>query len=548
MTNPFFNRGPIRESRFYFARPKETREVVRLVAGSQNCSVVGPVKSGKTSLLLHLARPNTLAGHGLSPAQHIPVYLSFEGLGTLAAEQFFYLIVRELAHQTAGRLTVLRPGLAARDSLSFLELRDVLDQVESANQRLVFLLDEVELAEKNSAFDLNFFSALRHVAARPGVCFVTATDRPLHEIRTADREVGSPFADLFSVVRLRPLDPDLAWQQVNALAQGSAADLSGDRDFILDLAGEWPYFLQVVAYEVIECTSGCRALTENERWYVQSRAREQVEPVLSMMWERLSQDQREAALAAVTDAEAAPPVDGLTVAADGGVLPANALIAHFLTQRQRDSAARAEEYLPDETRVAAPGFSVADRQALYAVVRALMRAVEARDRYARGHADRVARLATAVAQEMGYPNDVVDGLRVAARLHDIGRVSVSDMILLKPGPLSDLEMGIVRTHPLVGAQILDALEFPWSVKPAVRYHHERLDGSGYPEGLMGDEIPVGARIVGAADVVAAMTADRPYRPAHTEEEALAELTENVGSKYDSEVVGALERVLKRGLM
>jgi HD-GYP domain-containing protein (c-di-GMP phosphodiesterase class II) len=149
---------------------------------------------------------------------------------------------------------------------------------------------------------------------------------------------------------------------------------------------------------------------------------------------------------------------------------------------------------------------------------------------------------------MGCSEDMSDGIRVAARLHDVGRVSVSDMILLKPGPLTELETEIMRTHPLVGAQILDALEFPWSVKPAVRYHHERLDGSGYPEGLMGEEIPLGARIVAVADVVAAMTADRPHRQALAEEEALAELAANAGEKYDSQVVDALGRVLERGLI
>ena len=90
---------------------------------------------------------------------------------------------------------------------------------------------------------------------------------------------------------------------------------------------------------------------------------------------------------------------------------------------------------------------------------------------------------------------------MASRVHDIGHVSISDMILLKPGALTELETEIVRTHPLVGAQILDALEFPWSVKPAVRYHHERLDGSGYPEGLMGEEIPLAARVLAVADVI-----------------------------------------------
>jgi putative nucleotidyltransferase with HDIG domain len=548
MMNPFFNRGPIRESRFYFGRPKETRDVVHLIAGTQNCSIVGPVKSGKTSFLLHLARPGTLAAHGLSPAQYISIYLSFEGLATLTAEQFFQMMLRELAQQTAGQMTVVQPGVQEGGGLSFLGLRDVLDQVESAGKRLVFLLDEVELAAKNPAFDLNFFSALRHVAARPGVCFVTATGRRLHEIGIADREVGSPFADLFSVVRLRQLDPELAWRHVAALADEAGADLSADRDFLLRLAGDWPYYLQVVAYEAFECKSGARALTDDERWYVQSRAREQLDPVLSMMWDRLSAAERNSVLAALADGRAMQPVDGLTVATDEGVLPASALVAQFLAERQRDSTGRVEDYLREEAGGSASASPAVDRQALYGVVRALMRAVEARDRYARGHADRVARLAVAIAREMGCSEDMSDGIRVAARLHDVGCVSVSDMILLKPGPLTELETEIMRTHPLVGAQILDALEFPWSVKPAVRYHHERLDGSGYPEGLMGEEIPLGARIVAVADVVAAMTADRPHRQALAEEEALAELAANAGEKYDSQVVDALGRVLERGLI
>jgi HD-GYP domain-containing protein (c-di-GMP phosphodiesterase class II) len=148
---------------------------------------------------------------------------------------------------------------------------------------------------------------------------------------------------------------------------------------------------------------------------------------------------------------------------------------------------------------------------------------------------------------MGCAEETVEGVRIASRVHDIGRVSISDMILLKPGPLTELEMEIMRTHPVVGAQILDALEFPWAVKPAVRYHHERLDGSGYPEGLVGEEIPLAARIVAVADVMAAMVADRPYRGAASEEEALAELTAGAGVKYDSGAVAALARVAERGL-
>jgi putative nucleotidyltransferase with HDIG domain len=540
MRNPFFNRGPIRDVRFFFDRPKETRDILRLAGGVQNCSVVGPVKSGKTSLLLHLARPATLAAHGLSPAQHALVYLSFEGLGTLRPEQFFHLMARETARQTKGKMTVIWPQFEARDEISFLQLQGILDQIEVAGERLVYLLDEIELAARNPAFDLNFFSALRNIAARSGVCFVTGTERLLHELEVAGREVGSPFADLFSVVRLRPLDDDKAWESVQDLASSGGVDLKSERDFILELGGGWPYYLQVVAYEVFECKAESEPLSEEQRLYVQARAYEQVETVLSMAWARLEVGKRGAALAALNEGTEGPEVEGLTSRVAGGVRPVNALVSRFLGERAEDQEARPEEYLAGETR--AP-----DRAMMYGVVRALVRAVEARDQYVRGHADGVARLSAAISEQMGLPPEQADEIRMAARVHDIGRVSISDMILLKPGPLTELETEIIRTHPLVGAQILDALQFPWAVKPAVRYHHERLDGSGYPEGLMGDEIPLGARVLAVADVMAAMTADRPYRPAMSEAEALAELTANSGSKYDSAVVGALQRVIERGV-
>ncbi len=539
MPNPFFNRGPITDPKFFFPRPKETHEIMRLLAGSQNCSLVGRVKCGKTSMLLHLARPGTLALHGLSPTQHSAVYLSFEGLSSLSREQFFHLMLRETARRSRGKIAVVWPRFEGSDAISFLELKEILDQIEVAGERLIFLLDEVELAARNPAFDLDFFSALRHIAARSQVSFVTATERGLHELEVAGREVGSPFADLFSVVRLRPLDRDAAWKAIASLASGEGVDLDSERDLIMSMVAPCPFCLHVAACEVFELKSGMGSLGEAARQYVRSRVYEQIEPVLTMMWQRMSQVEREAMSAAIEDPGAQVSCSDERHIAAGLRREGCALFGRFVEERRRDGDVRAQEYLAAET--ASP-----DRAMMYGVVRILMRAVEARDRYARGHADRVARLAVAVSKEMGCPDEVTDGVRVAARLHDVGRVSISDMIMLKPGPLSELEREIIRTHPLVGAQILDALEFPWSVKPAVRYHHERLDGSGYPEGLMGEEIPLAALIVGAADVMAAMTADRPYRPARSKEEALAELTDNAGSKYHPDVVAALERVVGRG--
>jgi len=539
IANPFFNRGPIRESRFFFVRPRETQEVLRLISGSQNCSLVGPIKSGKTSLLLHLARPETYACHDVPARRFSPVYISFEGLGKLTPEQFFHYVVRETARQSSGKIAVVWASVQGRSELSFLEFKDLLDQLEIAGERLVFLLDEIELAVRNPSFDLNFFSALRHVAARPEVCFVTATDCHLHEMEVAGREIGSPFADLFSVVRVRGVDSELAWRSISSLASEADVDLEPERDFILGLAGGWPYHLQVVAYEVFERKLESGEFAEEQQVFVARRAYEQVEPVLSIMWERLGDDAREAALSACDGSQLGVEVEGFTCAIDGRLVPTNGLVGRFLEKRLRDRGARVEDFLQSEN---------PDRSVLYGVVRVLMRAVEARDQYARYHAEQVARYSSVIAREMGCPDEMAEGARIASRVHDIGRVSISDMILLKPGPLTELETEIMRTHPVVGAQILDALEFPWAVKPAVRYHHERLDGSGYPEGLMGEEIPLLARIVAVADVIAAMTSDRPYRSAFSREEALSELKENAGVKYDDRAVSALEQAVRKGII
>jgi len=187
----------------------------------------------------------------------------------------------------------------------------------------------------------------------------------------------------------------------------------------------------------------------------------------------------------------------------------------------------------------------ADKHSIYGVVRALVKATEARNPYARGHSDGTTRYAVAIAQEMGLAGEEIEGIKVAARLHDIGHIGVSDLVLLKPGPLTPNETEIVHAHVLVSVHILEALEFPWLVKPAVRGHHERWDGTGYPDGLMGEEIPLGARILAVADVADAMTSDRPWRPALPMAEAVAELQSHAGTKYDPQVVRAFLQVIER---
>jgi len=178
------------------------------------------------------------------------------------------------------------------------------------------------------------------------------------------------------------------------------------------------------------------------------------------------------------------------------------------------------------------------RSVLEGTIHAIAGIVETRDPYTAGHQRRVADLACAIAREMNLSEDRIEGIRMAATIHDIGKIAVPAEILSKPGKLSSVEMSIIKTHSLVGYEILRGIDFPWPIAEIVYQHHERLDGSGYPRGLKGDKILLEAKILAVADVVEAMISHRPYRPALTLNIALKEITENSGTLYDPEVVKA----------
>jgi len=175
-------------------------------------------------------------------------------------------------------------------------------------------------------------------------------------------------------------------------------------------------------------------------------------------------------------------------------------------------------------------------------VHAMAKMLETRDPYTAGHQQRVARLACAIAEEMGLPQERVKGIHVAGTLHDVGKIYVPVEILSKPGRITDIEFNIIKTHSRCGYDILKEIEFPWPVAEIVIQHHERLDGSGYPQGLSGDSILTEARIIGVADVVEAMTSHRPYRPALGIEKALDEISRRKGTAYDSDAADACMRL------
>lgn len=181
---------------------------------------------------------------------------------------------------------------------------------------------------------------------------------------------------------------------------------------------------------------------------------------------------------------------------------------------------------------------------LLETVAAIAAIVELRDPYTAGHQRRVGQLATAIAHELNLPEQVIEGLSVAAVIHDVGKLNIPSEILSKPGRLTDLEFSVIKQHAEAGYGILKEINFPWPVADIVRQHHERLDGSGYPHGLRGDAIRIEARILAVADVIEAMAAHRPYRPSLGIDAALAEIEAKKGSQYDPTVGDAALRLFR----
>ncbi len=229
-----------------------------------------------------------------------------------------------------------------------------------------------------------------------------------------------------------------------------------------------------------------------------------------------------------------------------GVVGAIAVGSHDASRRFTSDDVRLLATIANHAAIAVGNISLFSsvQEAYLATVRALAAAIDAKDPYTRGHSDGVAEFALGIGDRMSLSAEQSIALEMAAYLHDIGKIGISEDILLKPGKLTDAEMSQMRHHPLIGANILKSVAFPWPIAPIVRHHHEHFDGRGYPAGLRGDEIPLLARILTVADAFEAMVADRPYRRGRSHQEAILELRRCAGTQFDPRVVGSFIEVLE----
>lgn len=184
------------------------------------------------------------------------------------------------------------------------------------------------------------------------------------------------------------------------------------------------------------------------------------------------------------------------------------------------------------------------RISLYGTIHVLASIAEKRDPYTAGHQKNVAQLAREIAEQMGLPDDKKEAIFISGMVHDVGKITIPSEILTKPGKLTEVEFELIKEHSKIGYDILKDIRFPWPVAEIVRQHHERMNGSGYPDGLKNEEIHMEARVIAVADVVEAMSSHRPYRPALGVEKALDELEEKKGVLYDPMVVDACIELLK----
>jgi HD-GYP domain-containing protein (c-di-GMP phosphodiesterase class II) len=184
------------------------------------------------------------------------------------------------------------------------------------------------------------------------------------------------------------------------------------------------------------------------------------------------------------------------------------------------------------------------RRSLEDSILAFAATIESRDPYTAGHQRRVAELTVAIARDLDLPEEDIRGLQLAATIHDLGKIHIPAEILSKPGRLTPLEYELIKTHSEAGYEILKDIAFPWPIAELVLQHHERINGSGYPRGLQGEQISVGARILAVADTVEAMSSHRPYRPGFGIDAALKEIAKNRGRLYDPSATDACIKLFR----
>ena len=301
--NPYFHRGPIRRPEHFFGRKQEVTSVLSLVRNNQSVSIVGPRRIGKTSFLLHISHGEVMVQHGLSPEQHIFIFIDCGGLSDLDQAGFYRLILEETEDRL--RELELEVNLHIAETMTYRQFERTLRSVSRQGLKLIYLFDEFELMSENHNLDADFFSGLRGLTARYNICYVTASQAHLLELSYADEGVlGSPFFNIFAVQYLRLFSQAEALQLVHEPSQAAGLSPSGEEvESIFDLVGTHPLFLNIACYHsfnlrqalvsTVKAAVSESASTSESTSKIRPVVLEELEAHLHYYWKNLDEQERD---------------------------------------------------------------------------------------------------------------------------------------------------------------------------------------------------------------------------------------------------------------
>ena len=293
--NPYFNRIAIKDQKYFFGRENEVRYIVSLLQNTQSCSIIGPRRIGKSSIINAISNPDMLKKNGLNPENYVFVFIDLEGLVDLTQSEFFYLIVEELRnHITDKDIRELLETVISKEDIRFIDLKKIFRYLTKMGKKVIFLFDEFELITNNKNLDFNFFSGLRNLANSYKVGYITASHMPLLELTFSKQTLGSPFFNFFAQIEIN-LMSDNAINEIITIPSGKHGLVFQEnvKDFIINTAGLHPFFTQVMCFHLFDWIKINGTITETDLPKIEKTFMNEAEPHFQYFWNHLSSEEQQ---------------------------------------------------------------------------------------------------------------------------------------------------------------------------------------------------------------------------------------------------------------
>jgi archaellum biogenesis ATPase FlaH len=294
LLNPFFNRIAIKDPRYFFGRDEEVHYLMSLLRNSQSCSIIGPRRIGKSSLINYISNPEILKKSGLEPNEFIFVSIDLEGLEQISQSEFFQIMIDEIRNQsTEEELRDRIERLLERETIRFLDLKNIIRQISDSGKKIIFLLDEFELITNNTNLDSNFFSGLRNLANSYNVGYLTASHTTLLELTFSKETLGSPFFNFFTQIELGLISEQKTEELIGELSKESGVKFQDEIiEFIRSTGGNHPFFLQMLCFHVFEWLIENQSISDQDYETISNYFQTEAEPHFEYFWNHLEPAER----------------------------------------------------------------------------------------------------------------------------------------------------------------------------------------------------------------------------------------------------------------